>query len=170
MWMNYLRYFKGSGKLMIIIGSDHTGIELKKKIISYLYENKIEYADVTNFKNQDGDDYPDIARIVCTEVLKDKNNLGIAICGTGIGISIACNKIRGIRAAVCTDEYMAEMTRKDNNANVLCLGARLKNSERKENAISIVNSFINNFYDGGRHERRLKKIKGLENMYLEGGR
>lgn len=155
---------------MIIIGSDHTGIELKKKIISYLYENKIEYADVTNFKSQDGDDYPDIARIVCSKVLEKNNNLGIAICGTGIGISIASNKIRGIRAAVCTNEYMAEMARKDNNANVLCLGARLKNSERADNVISIVDSFINHFYDGGRHERRLKKIKELENTYLEGGR
>lgn len=155
---------------MIIVGSDHTGVELKKKIISYLYENKIEYADVTNFENQDGDDYPDIAIIVCSKVLENNANLGIAICGTGIGISIACNKIRGIRAAVCTNDYMAEMARRDNNANVLCLGARLKNSERTENIISIVNSFINHFYDGGRHERRLKKIKELENIYLEGGR
>lgn len=155
---------------MIIIGSDHTGIELKKKIISYLYENKIEYADVTNFENQDGDDYPDIARIICSKVLEKNNNLGIAICGSGIGISIASNKIRGIRAAVCTNEYMAEMSRKDNNANVLCLGARLKSSERVDNVISIVESFINHFYDGGRHERRLKKIKELEDTYLKGGR
>ncbi len=155
---------------MIIIGSDHTGIELKKKIISYLYDRKIEYADVTNFENQDGDDYPDIAKIICTKVLENNNNLGIAICGTGIGISIASNKFRGIRAAVCTNDYMAEMSRRDNNANVLCLGSRLKSSEREDNIFSIVNSFINNFYEAGRHDRRLKKIREIENMYLKGGK
>ena len=154
---------------MIIIGSDHTGVKLKKKIINYLYENHIEYADVTNFKNQDGDDYPDIAFTVCSKVLENKTNLGIAICGTGIGISIACNKIRGIRAAVCTDRYMAEMTRHDNNANVLCLGARLNVTKDFETIKEIISSFIHTFYDGGRHERRLNKIKKLEEMNIEEG-
>lgn len=155
---------------MIIIGSDHTGIELKKKIINFLYENHIEYADVTNYKNQDGDDYPDIAFTVCSKVLENSNNLGIAICGTGIGISIACNKIRGIRAANCTDLYMAEMTRHDNNANVLCLGARLLVSKDMEKVEAIVNAFIHTFYDGGRHERRLQKIKKLEEINIEEGK
>jgi len=153
---------------MIIIGSDHSGIELKKRIISYLYQNKIEYVDVTNFENQDADDYPDIARIISFKVLENKTNLGIAICGTGIGISIACNKIPGIRAATCTDSYMAEMARRDNNANILCLGARLKSNERIEYVNSIVNSFIHHFYDGGRHDRRLNKISELEKMNREG--
>lgn len=151
---------------MVIIGSDHTGIELKKKIINYLYDNHVEYADVTNYANQEGDDYPDIALTVCSEVLKNSNNLGIAICGTGIGISIACNKIRGIRAAVCTDRYMAEMTRHDNNANVLCLGARLGISKEFRNIEEIVDSFIHSFYDGGRHDRRLSKIKKLEEINI----
>ena len=155
---------------MIIIGSDHTGIELKKKIINFLYDNHIEYADVTNYKNQDGDDYPDIAFTICSNVLENKNNLGIAICGTGIGISIACNKIRGIRAAVCTDRYMAEMTRHDNNANVLCLGARLNITKEFDYIKEIINSFIHTFYDGGRHERRLNKIKKLEEMNIEEGK
>lgn len=154
---------------MVIIGSDHTGIELKKKIIEYLYENQIEYADVTNYKNQDGDDYPDIAFTVCSKVLESKNNIGIAICGTGIGISIACNKIRGIRAAVCTDRYMAEMTRQDNNANVLCLGARLDISKEIDKIEEIVGAFIHTFYNGGRHERRLNKIKKLEELNIEEG-
>ncbi len=149
---------------MIIIGSDHTGIELKKKIIDYLYDNQIEYADVTNYSNQDGDDYPDIAFTICSKVLENTSNLGIAICGTGIGISIACNKIRGIRAAVCTDRYMAEMTRSDNNANVLCLGARLNIAKNISNIEEIVEAFIHSFYNGGRHERRLNKIKKLEEM------
>ena len=140
---------------MIIIGSDHTGVELKKQIIEYLYKNKIEYTDVTNYKNQDGDDYPDIAYKVCVEVLKNSNNLGIAICGTGIGISIACNKIRGIRAADCTDTQMAELAKRHNNANVLCLGSRLRFAEKFENVEEIVDTFINSFYEAGRHERRL---------------
>lgn len=144
---------------MIIIGSDHTGIELKKKIIKYLEKEKIEYEDATNYKDQSGDDYPDIAYTICKKVLEKNNNLGIAICGTGIGISIACNKIKKIRAALCTDEYMAKMSRNHNNANILALGARLNNTN---NVISIVESFINSFYEGGRHDNRLKKIEMLE--------
>lgn len=155
---------------MIIIGSDHTGINLKKRIINYLYDKHFEYADVTNFENQDGDDYPDIANIVCRKVLESMSNIGIAICGTGIGISIACNKVRGIRAALCTDEYMATFARKHNNANVLCLGARLKVAEDKDKIEQIVDSFINSFYEGGRHDRRLQKIRDIENLYKEDGR
>lgn len=154
---------------MIIIGSDHTGIELKKKIIEFLYKNQIEYADVTNYENQDGDDYPDIAYTICSKVLEKKSNMGIAICGTGVGISIACNKIRGIRAANCSNSYMAEMSRKDNDANVLCLGARLEYVEKNENVNNIVNSFINSFFEAGRHDRRVNKIKKLENINIEGG-
>ena len=153
---------------MIIIGSDHAGIELKKKIIEYLYTQKIEYADVTCYANQDGDDYPDVARVISQKVLENKSNLGIAICGTGIGISICCNKFRGIRAALCTDEYMAKLSRLHNNANILCLGARLENA-KNDNAIKqIVQAFINNFYEGGRHDRRLEKIRDLENLNLKG--
>lgn len=153
---------------MVVIGSDHTGIELKKKIIDYLYKNRIEYIDVTNYENQDGDDYPDIACVICKKVLENSNNLGIAICGTGIGISIACNKLKGIRAAVCTDSYMAQMCRKDNNANVLCLGARTSVADKYDDIIEIVNNYLNTFYDGGRHERRLLKIKSIEDMRTEG--
>ena len=144
--------------------------EIKKRIINYLYDKHFEYADVTNFENQDGDDYPDIANIVCRKVLENMSNIGIAICGTGIGISIACNKVRGIRAALCTDEYMATFARKHNNANVLCLGARLKIAEDKDKIEQIVDSFINSFYEGGRHDRRLQKIRDIENMYKEDGR
>ena len=148
---------------MIVIGSDHTGIELKKKIISYLTNKGIEVKDVTDFEDQSGDDYPDIAYIICKNVKKE-NCLGIAICGTGIGISIACNKVNGIRAAVCTDEYMAKMTRQDNDANVLCLGARLENVEIEE----IVDAFISTKFAGGRHQRRLDKIKKIEKSQKDG--
>ena len=153
---------------MIIIGSDHTGVELKKKIIEYLYEQKIEYADVTNFKNQDGDDYPDVARLICQKVLENTSNLGIAICGTGIGISIACNKFKKIRAALCTDVYMAKYSRIHNNANVLCLGARLEPMKNNDNIRQIISAFINNFYEGGRHERRLEKIRAIESLNSKG--
>lgn len=155
---------------MVIIGSDHAGIDLKKEIIDYLYKSQIDYADVTNLKNQDGDDYPDVAKSVCINVLKDKNNIGIAICGTGVGISIACNKIRGIRAANCTNMQMAELAKKHNNANVLCLGARLEFAQKFENVKSVVDTFINTFYEKGRHERRLVKINELEEMNIKGGK
>lgn len=154
---------------MVIIGSDHSGIELKKKIIDYLFEKHIEYADVTNFSNQDGDDYPDIAYLISTKVLENKSNVGIAICGTGIGISIACNKIRGIRAALCFDAYMAEMSRKHNDANILCFGARTSLAEKFDDVENIVDVFINSFYDGGRHDLRLEKIKKLEVINIEDG-
>ena len=148
---------------MIVIGSDHTGIELKKRIISYLKQKNVDVIDVTNFEDQTGDDYPDIGYIVCKNVLA-KNCLGIAICGTGIGISIACNKVNGIRASVCTDKYMAQMTRQDNDANVLCLGSRLKNVEIE----NVVDTFISTEFAGGRHQRRLDKIKKIEKSQKDG--
>lgn len=148
---------------MFVIGSDHTGIELKKNIIKYLSDKKIEIEDVTNFENQDGDDYPDIGYIVCKNVL-EKGAQGIAICGTGIGISIACNKVNGIRAALCTDKYMAHMTRQHNNANVLCLGARLDTN----NVFEIIDEFINTDFEGGRHQRRIDKITEIEKSQKEG--
>ena len=148
---------------MIVIGSDHTGIELKKRIICYLKQKNIDVIDVTNFEDQTGDDYPDIGYIVCKNVLA-KNCLGIAICGTGIGISIACNKVNGIRASVCTDKYMAQMTRQDNDANVLCLGSRLKNVEIE----NVVDTFISTEFAGGRHQRRLDKIKKIEKSQKDG--
>jgi ribose 5-phosphate isomerase B len=149
---------------MIIIGSDHTGIELKNNIINYLKSKDIEVIDATNYENQSGDDYPDRAYEICKKVLNNPGSLGIAICGTGIGISIACNKVVGIRASVCTDKYMAKMTRQDNDANVLCLGARLE----LENVYEIVDEFINTEFAGGRHQRRVDKITQIEKCEKEG--
>lgn len=148
---------------MIVIGSDHTGIELKKKIILHLEERNIKVKDVSNFEDQSGDDYPDIAYLVCKNVLNEKC-LGIAICGTGIGISIACNKVNGIRAAVCTDKYMAKMTRQDNDANILCLGSRLN----IEDVMSIVDEYIDTEFAGGRHQRRIDKISLIEKSQKDG--
>ncbi len=149
---------------MIIIGSDHTGIELKNTLIDYMKKKKIEYYNIITDEGKADDDYPDIAYKICEKVLEKNNNLGIAICGTGIGISIACNKVEGIRAALCTDEYMAQMSKRHNNANVICLGSRLEVFKNKNNAINIVDSFINNFYEGGRHDRRLQKIRNIEKL------
>lgn len=146
---------------MIIIGSDHTGVDLKNKIIHYLSERKLNYEDVTQH-NLPGDDYPDIATQICCKVKENSGNIGIAICGTGIGISIACNKVRGIRAALATDVYMAEMSRRHNNSNVLCLGARLDCCKEFKNVENIIEAYLNNFYEAGRHERRLLKIQNIE--------
>lgn len=149
---------------MIIIGLDHTGIELKNNIINYLKEKDIEVIDATNIEDQTGDDYPDRAYEICKKVLETPNSLGIAICGTGIGISIACNKVNGIRASVCTDKYMAKMTRQDNDANVLCLGARLDLA----NVYEIVDAFISTEFAGERHLRRVEKIARIEECEKEG--
>lgn len=145
---------------MIVIGSDHAGYELKEYIEKYLKSKNIDYIDVSNIPKND-DDYPDVAKIICLNVLKDKNNIGIAICGTGIGISISCNKIKGIRAALCTTKEMAEYAKKHNNANVICFGARLENSTN-ENIVSMLDTFFYNNFEAGRHERRLDKISKLE--------
>ena len=153
---------------MIIVGSDHTGIELKKEIIDYLKKMHFEYLDVTDYNNQIGDDYPDIAYNICQKVLENKSNFGIAICGTGIGISIACNKIKGIRAANCMNNEMAELSRKHNDANILCLGARLEFTKDISNVKNIVNVFLNSFYEKGRHERRILKIEQIENGTYKG--
>jgi ribose 5-phosphate isomerase B len=155
---------------LIVIGSDHTGIKLKEDIIKYLKEIKMQVEDVTDYKNQEGDDYPDIAKVICQNVLKNKNNLGIAICGTGIGISIACNKFNRIRAALCVDSHMAKMSRNHNNSNVLCLGAMLPYAKDFENVKEILNEYLNNDFEGDRHNRRIEKIREIEILNLKGGK
>lgn len=147
---------------MIVIGSDHGGFELKCHIKEYLAEKNIEYKDVGCF-NEESVDYPDIAEKLCKEIIDGNAEKGILICGTGIGISIAANKMDGIRAAVCTDEYCAKMCRRHNNANVLCLGGRVVG---RELAISIVEAYLTEEFDGGRHQNRIDKIHALENKEI----
>ncbi|HOV15102.1 MAG TPA: ribose 5-phosphate isomerase B [Spirochaetota bacterium] len=143
---------------MIFIGSDHGGFDLKVEIINYIKDElKKEIKDIGCF-SKESVDYPDIAKNVCDEVIK-KNGIGILICGTGIGISIAANKIDGIRCALCSYEYSAAMAKKHNNANVLALGGRTTGAEL---AKSIVKSFLESEFDGGRHEKRVDKIMNLE--------
>lgn len=145
---------------MIYIASDHTGKELKDNIIAYLKNKRIRITDKSK-ENQENDDYPDIAYVVCKKI--KQSDFAIAICGTGIGISIAANKIKGVRAAVCTDEYMAKMARLDNDANVLCLGSRTKSGQNNKDIMKIVEIFINTkFSSEERHLRRINKIKEME--------
>ncbi len=144
---------------MIAIGSDHGGYELKGEVIEWLKENNYEYME---FGCMDGNsiDYPDVAEDVCAKILDGTAEYAILICGTGIGISMAANKINGIRAALCTDTYMAKYTRLHNNANTLCMGGRVLGAGA---AIEIVDTFLKTGFEGGRHQRRIDLLTDIEN-------
>lgn len=144
---------------MIVIGSDHGGLDLKEEIVKHLESKNIEINDVGVFTS-DSVDYPDIAKIVCDDIKSGKAEKGIIICGTGIGISISANKIKGIRAALCGDCYSARMAKEHNNANVIALGGRILGPNL---AAEIIDSWLNAEYQGGRHQRRVDKIHELEN-------
>lgn len=144
---------------MIAIGSDHGGYELKGEVIAWLKENNYEYME---FGCMDGNsiDYPNVAEEVCEKVLDGTAEYAILICGTGIGISMAANKINGIRAALCTDTYMAKYTRLHNNANALCMGGRVLGAGA---ALEIVDTFLHTGFEGGRHQRRIDLLADIEN-------
>lgn len=141
---------------MIAIGNDHTGYELKMEIIKYLEEKGIEYKDFGCGKVTSSD-YPVYAKAVCKAIQNNECDKGILICGTGIGISIAANKMKGIRAALCHDCFSAEATRLHNDANVLALGARVIGPGL---AVKIVDTFLNTEFSG--QERHIRRIKMLE--------
>lgn len=143
---------------MLAIGADHGGYELKCHIVKYLEEKGIEVKDFGVY-NEDSVDYPDCAVPVCEAVINGECERGILICGTGIGISIAANKINGIRAALCSDVYSAKMAREHNDANVICLGGRVTG---RELAFMIVDTWYNSEHLGGRHSNRVEKIHKLE--------
>ena len=143
---------------MIAIGSDHGGINHKEYIKEFLKANGYEYKDFgTN--SSESCDYPDIAKPVCDAILSGECEKGILICGTGIGISISANKIKGIRAALCQDYYTAKYTRLHNDANVLCMGGRVIGPGTAE---EIVRVFLSTEFEGGRHAARVDKIMALE--------
>ena len=144
---------------MLAIGSDHGGFALKQAILEHLREKGVEYKDFGTY-TEDSCDYPEFGEAVARAVAGGECERGIAICGTGIGISIACNKVRGIRAAVCGDCYSAEMTRRHNDANVLCMGARVLGEGL---AVKITDTFLETPFEGGRHARRVAKIHEIEN-------
>jgi len=136
------------------MGSDHAGYLVKDMIVDHLKQHNIEITDL-GCNTPDSVDYPDYAKKVCAEILQDRADFGILVCGTGIGMSMAANKIVTIRAALCNDVYAAEMTRKHNDANVLCLGARTVNTSIVRD---IVNIFLKTEFEGGRHETRIRKF------------
>ena len=140
---------------MIAIGSDHGGFELKQDIIAHLKEKGLDVKDYGTY-SKESCDYPDYAKAVARAILAGEAERGILICGTGIGISIAANRFKGIRAADCTDCYMARMTREHNDANVLALGERVVG---KGLALMIVDTFLETpFSEGERHLNRIKKL------------
>lgn len=144
--------------MTIAIANDHAGTEFKFEIIKYL-ESK-GYT-VLNYGTDDGAsvDYPDYAKLVADAIKSGKADSGVLICGTGVGMSIAANKIDGIRASLCGDCFSAEMTRRHNDSNILCLGARVIGIEL---AKRIVDSYFSASFEGGRHQSRVDKINRLE--------
>lgn len=145
--------------MKITIGSDHAGVELKEEVKMILKEfGDVEVTDVGTF-NVEPVDYPDIAEKVCENILNGKSERGILICGTGLGIGMAANKIKGIRCAVCRDVYEAKMSRSHNDANVLALGSRVIGFGT---AAEIVRAWFTTNFSGGRHEGRVKKMMALE--------
>lgn len=143
---------------MLAIGSDHGGFELKNHVMKHLKDRGIEYKDFGCY-DENSVDYPDIAKAVGEVVSGGECERGILICGTGIGISIAANKIKGIRAALCSDVYSAKMTKEHNNANIICMGGRVIG---RELAFMIVDAWLDAEFQGGRHQARIDKIHALE--------
>ena len=142
----------------ITIGCDHAGYELKKKVIDHLQERGIEVIDVGTHST-DSCDYPAIAHAVCKNIQDGVTELGILVCGTGIGMSMAANKHRGIRAAACSDTFSARLTRIHNDANVLCFGERVVGMGL---ALDLVDNFIDAEFEGGKHQRRVDMITAIE--------
>jgi len=147
--------------IMIGIGSDHAGFELKEKIKEYLKELGYEYKDFGT-KSNESVDYPDYALKVAECVAKKECNQGILICGSGLGMSMAANKVPGIRAALCYNTEMARLSREHNDANVLTIGARMIDEKTAKN---IVRVWLKTEFAGGRHLRRVNKIKDIDSKY-----
>lgn len=143
---------------MIALGCDHGGFLLKEAIKKYLEAEKIEYKDFGSF-DEKSIDYAPIAAKVAHSVMNGEAEKGILCCGTGIGMSIAANKVEGIRASVCDNEFCTEMTRRHNNSNILCLGGRVINEEK---AVVLAKLYLETPYEGGRHQNRLDEIAAIE--------
>ncbi|MBE6746573.1 MAG: ribose 5-phosphate isomerase B [Ruminococcaceae bacterium] len=144
---------------MIALGADHGGYELKESIKKYLEEKGIEYKDFGTYTPASVD-YAAIAQRTCLSVVNGECEKAVLCCGTGIGISMAANKVKGIRAACCSDYFSAKFTRLHNDANALCLGGRVVGAGL---AIELVDVFINTEFEGGRHQRRVDQIAQIEN-------
>ena len=143
---------------MIAIGCDHAGVEMKKTVIEELSKKGFEFKDM----GTDGEpcDYPNMAEAVCGLITSGECEKGILICGTGIGMSIAANKIKGIRAALCSDSFSTKFTRLHNDSNIMCMGARTIGPGL---ACELAEIFLTTGFEGGRHQRRVDLITALEN-------
>lgn len=144
--------------LPLALGADHGGYELKEAIKAHLDELGIPYQDFGTHSPQRCD-YPDIAQVACEAVLDGRCRYAILCCGTGVGMSMAANKLHGIRACCCSDTFSAEYTRRHNDANVLCLGGRVVGPGL---GCTLVDAFLNATFEGGRHQERVDKITALE--------
>lgn len=149
--------------MKIAIGCDHGGIVLKPAVIKALTELGAEVVDLGTY-DESSVDYPVYGLKVAEAVASGDCDAGVLMCGTGIGISISANKVKGIRAAVVTNEFMAEMTKRHNNANIIALGGRVVTPEQAE---SIVKAWFTAEYEGGRHQRRLDMIADIERKYCK---
>ena len=148
---------------MIAIGADHGGYKLKEEIKKYLEEKEIKYKDLGTYE-EESVDYPDIASKVSQEVQKNRENQGILICRSGIGMSIVANKFKGIRCALCHNEYTAKYSRLHNNSNILAMGA---DDVDINEAIRILRMWLATNFEGGRHEERIKLIEEIEDKNMK---
>ena len=145
--------------MKIAVGSDHGGFDHKNAIADHLKQRGFEVVDYGIYENKSVD-YPDIASKLCKGILEGEADLGILVCGTGIGMSIAANKFKGIRAAACSEHFSAKYTRLHNNSNVLCLGGRVIGIGT---ALELADLFVDTEFEGGRHQNRIDKIAKIEN-------
>ncbi len=145
--------------MRIAIGNDHTAVDMREAVSAHLKERGFEVVEVGSF-SRESSNYPEFGEKVARTVVSGEADLGIAICGTGVGISIACNKVKGIRAVCCSEPYSARMSRQHNNSNVLCFGARVIGVEL---AKMIVDEWLDAQFLGGRHQTRIDMIAEIEN-------
>lgn len=144
--------------MKVVIGCDHGGFELKEVLSAHLKDKGFDVIDVGTY-DTNSVDYPDIAQKACEEVTSGRCEWGVLICGTGIGISIAANKVNGIRCALVANEYSAEMTKRHNNANMVAFGGRVTGPDLAKH---ILDAYVGAEFEGGRHEKRIEKISALE--------
>ena len=144
--------------MKVIIGNDHGAVELKERLVAYLKKQSIEVVN-RGVDTSDSVDYPDIAEDVTKEFLDGRYDFGILCCGTGIGISMAANKVAGIRAALPQNSFAARMTKEHNNANFICFGGRVEYGETPE---AILQAYMDAQFQGGRHQRRIDKLSALD--------
>ncbi len=145
--------------MKVSLGADHGAFELKEAVKKHLEEKGIEFEDFGCY-SKESVDYPKYAFLAANAVAKGECDFGIICCTTGLGVSMAANKVKGVRAAVCTSEMLAEMTRRHNNANVICMGQKVVSEDL---AMKMIDIFLSTEFEGGRHERRVSLLTDIEN-------